>query len=340
MQKKIKSFTVLDDGYVVIQLAKKNDVDTYMASLIQKNKGLLPCVQDQKAKSKFYYDRRKFASLTDILNTYHFRRNEAITFLQHLFQHIQDVEEEYPIVLELDCVYVQQDLSTMAIVALPIHEHRNQENDMYNFLCEIMKLLHAEDEVNILGRLSLCLRNTNLSTYTILQELQRKFNNPLLTLLRWREQQQASKDRVLQNQLAMEELFSSLQRSYEVYKAPVEVKKDVSIQNETVELFPAKKVSCYLKDVNTTYELDGSKAIGRSEDCDIQIVDPAISSHHAMIHVEKDRVYLEDMCSSNGTCINKEVLQANQRYLLHHQDVILFAGIEMTFYKEKNANEQ
>ena len=54
-----------------------------------------------------------------------------------------------------------------------------------------------------------------------------------------------------------------------------------------------------------TYDITTPLVIlGRGTDCDLRLVDPGVSRHHAEIRVEDDDVVLVDLGSTNGTFVN------------------------------------
>jgi hypothetical protein len=54
-----------------------------------------------------------------------------------------------------------------------------------------------------------------------------------------------------------------------------------------------------------TYELQTPVTLlGRGTDCDLRLVDPGVSRHHAELRVENDQVILVDLGSTNGTFVN------------------------------------
>jgi hypothetical protein len=54
-----------------------------------------------------------------------------------------------------------------------------------------------------------------------------------------------------------------------------------------------------------TYEINTPLVIlGRGTDCDLRLVDPGVSRHHAEIRVEDGEVVLVDLGSTNGTFVN------------------------------------
>ena len=44
--------------------------------------------------------------------------------------------------------------------------------------------------------------------------------------------------------------------------------------------------------------------LGRGTDCDLRLVDPGVSRHHAELRVEGQQVILVDLGSTNGTFVN------------------------------------
>jgi hypothetical protein len=56
-----------------------------------------------------------------------------------------------------------------------------------------------------------------------------------------------------------------------------------------------------------TYELTSPVTmLGRGTDCDLRLVDPGVSRHHAELRVEDNEVVLVDLGSTNGTFVNGE----------------------------------
>jgi len=54
-----------------------------------------------------------------------------------------------------------------------------------------------------------------------------------------------------------------------------------------------------------TYELTAPVTmLGRGTDCDLRLVDPGVSRHHAELRVEDGEVVLVDLGSTNGTFVN------------------------------------
>ena len=54
-----------------------------------------------------------------------------------------------------------------------------------------------------------------------------------------------------------------------------------------------------------TYELQTPVTLlGRGTDCDLRLVDPGVSRHHAELRVETGQVVLVDLSSTNGTFVN------------------------------------
>lgn len=65
--------------------------------------------------------------------------------------------------------------------------------------------------------------------------------------------------------------------------------------------------------------------LGRSLDCDLAIVTPHVSRQHARLDLEGERLYVEDLGSSNGTMVNGK--RAAGRQQLRHDDELRFYDI-------------
>ena len=58
-------------------------------------------------------------------------------------------------------------------------------------------------------------------------------------------------------------------------------------------------------EAGSTYELQTPVTLlGRGTDCDLRLVDPGVSRHHAELRVEDDQVVLVDLGSTNGTFVD------------------------------------
>jgi hypothetical protein len=58
-------------------------------------------------------------------------------------------------------------------------------------------------------------------------------------------------------------------------------------------------------EAGSTYELTTPVTLlGRGTDCDLRLVDPGVSRHHAELRVEDGQVVLVDLGSTNGTVVN------------------------------------
>ena len=73
---------------------------------------------------------------------------------------------------------------------------------------------------------------------------------------------------------------------------------------------------------------DGQFVIGRGADCQLALDDALVSRRHAMITVEGDAVYVEDLGSRNGVKVNGSLIQA--RTCVEDGDRIRIGSQEMS----------
>lgn len=86
-----------------------------------------------------------------------------------------------------------------------------------------------------------------------------------------------------------------------------------------------------------TYELGSSVLVGRSEECDLRVVEGHPSRRHAQITVRDDGVHLEDLGSANGTFVNGQRVQGSRK--LAPGDKIRFDAAEFTLGTRGAARE-
>jgi pSer/pThr/pTyr-binding forkhead associated (FHA) protein len=63
------------------------------------------------------------------------------------------------------------------------------------------------------------------------------------------------------------------------------------------------------------------------------IPDSSVSSKHALLEVRSEAVYLTDLGSTNGTSVNKHVIQTNTKIMLHAGDQIAFGASMFSLQK-------
>jgi len=64
--------------------------------------------------------------------------------------------------------------------------------------------------------------------------------------------------------------------------------------------------------------------VGRAEDCQLRLASPLVSRHHCELTVEKERAWIRDLSSRNGTFVNGERVQRERS--LQDGDLICVAA--------------
>jgi hypothetical protein len=109
-----------------------------------------------------------------------------------------------------------------------------------------------------------------------------------------------------------------------IYKSPQQPTEAAS----PVELGVARELVS-LETSGNTHEIANRRVVlGRSKDCDIQIVDPNVSRRHAEVRQEGSAYWLVDLDSTNGVIVNGRRLK---RAKLENGDTIVLGSTELTF---------
>lgn len=76
------------------------------------------------------------------------------------------------------------------------------------------------------------------------------------------------------------------------------------------------------------YYVEGKSLIGRSEECDVFLVDPSVSRTHAIVEVVEGEPNVRDLGSTNGTFVNGARIESSA---LRSGDQLMFGNTEMRF---------
>ena len=80
-----------------------------------------------------------------------------------------------------------------------------------------------------------------------------------------------------------------------------------------------------------SYSIRENAVIGRSKKCDIYINDKYLSKEHARIFFDRDKFFIEDLNSTNGTFINGKEISSAHPVKLKDNDKISFGDVSFIF---------
>ncbi len=85
-------------------------------------------------------------------------------------------------------------------------------------------------------------------------------------------------------------------------------------------------------EAGSTYQLHTPVTLlGRGTDCDLRLVDPGVSRHHAELRIEDDQVVLVDRGSTNGTIVNGQPVR---RFVLVDGTTITLGRTTLVFRQD------
>jgi pSer/pThr/pTyr-binding forkhead associated (FHA) protein len=80
-------------------------------------------------------------------------------------------------------------------------------------------------------------------------------------------------------------------------------------------------------------EVGKTLQLGRTANNDIILSDSSVSSQHALLEVHSEAVYLTDLGSTNGSSVNKHLIQTKTKIMLHPGDQIAFGASVFSLQK-------
>jgi len=76
-------------------------------------------------------------------------------------------------------------------------------------------------------------------------------------------------------------------------------------------------------------EGEHTKTIGRTEQSDIQVAHPQVSSQHALLHQVGAQLFIEDLASANGTFVKGKRIPAKQRIAVEHGEKVFIGPMPL-----------
>ncbi|MCX7800641.1 MAG: FHA domain-containing protein [Fimbriimonadales bacterium] len=73
----------------------------------------------------------------------------------------------------------------------------------------------------------------------------------------------------------------------------------------------------------------GPNSFGRKAENDLRLPDPYVSGRHGLLEVDEEGVWVTDLGSTNGTFVNGERVEPNQRLRLSDGDLLKVGGLEL-----------
>lgn len=332
--KQVKEIVCLEEGYLKLTLASKKEFDAYMLEELNKQPQALRCMAKKRSSICFLYDISERISLRRYFTLYEFLELEAWQFLSQLFSVIAQLEKTFPLCIDLDWIYCDQEGKEFYFMILPIHERKTNQ-DWGCFLASLVQELHISYKESLIASCFLITKQKELQPQDILAHLRlwKKQHVWWERLRRFFLFYQKRKERITNNHLRLQEEWTKLRLSQHALQE--EAVPPVVLSSPTVALFP-KSVDAYLQDGNgRKYPLKELNVIGRGETCTLQLNDDTISQMHAQIIKETHGYELIDLSSSNGTKLNGVKLKPQAAMMVKHEDQLEFASLAFTFCEEE-----
>lgn len=325
MHPKLKKMEKREDGYLELQLKKREDFDEYLYGLMNEDKACIPCIRDPMHPVAFYYDLNKGVPLSTYLEGHAFCKYEFISFMIYFLESFIQVNVNKPIYIHFDYILLYEHQIQFLVFPLKGDGWKNQNQHMIRFLQRLMKMVHSDEEYEAIGFVYQCLKEEQLHIPA------------LLTKMKTFQEEQKKKvtffKRLFFKDVA---ILQGLPSTHEVRSLPFQIKEkreEVERQDcfETMVLFDR---SAYLEDVKTHEQitlLGDTFTIGRSVDNDLVLKQKEISAYHACIQTKEGR--LKDLSSSNGTSVNQKRIHDIK---LQDQDEIAFANVTFIYHKDSH----
>lgn len=331
MVEMFKKIDLREDGFIELTLKRVKDFDDYIYSQIQKDGSCLACVRDHRSKSKFYYDTKGYLTLKDYLHSHMFDKGEVLAFLIYILEFLVKANTSKPVSMQLEHIFISYDGNNVRFLVFPIQlDHWVfQKEESKQFLRLFIQEVRIVEGYEAIGYLAYAMKQPEVRLPSILQGLhdiqQQCIKKPTFIekLLRLDTKEEYF-IRNIPPQISYPENASNPMVLEEPTHFQVdENRKEESLHRETVDLFKEDDEGAYLEDVVSKEKVvifNDTFTIGRNIDNSLVIAHSYVSSYHAVI---KEKKYLEDLQSSNGTHVNDHKITTCE---LHHGDNIKFAN--------------
>lgn len=318
-----------NNGYLYVQIDEHVKFDAFIYDQIRMDEECLQPIQ--KAKNCLRYEINGLISLSCFLESYVFEREEGYRFLIQLLEHCLKVNRNKPIVMDVRFIYLPPRGNFLRFVAVPLNvEHWYlQKEECRAFAKYLAMHFQTKEAYEIIGFL---VRSTHGSEFSLTALLQ----GFLFLKGQYEEKikfwQRARKKAEQQTFIAREQQLQNFQKQPAVNEQ-TKVEERWSEEVKTCQLGDEKGRYAWLEGEKDSYALRGEELdIGRAQDCAITISDLSVSDHHLHLRKERNRWYIRDLKSQNGTFLNGKRVQREMR--LREGMVIQIAQFRLVFHEQ------
>ena len=314
MHPKLKKMEKREDGFLVVELKRKEEFDDYLYTLLLEDQSCIPCIKDPMQPQLLYYDLSKGVRLPTYLEGHSFVEGEFLSFTIFLLETFLRVNVSKPIYISLDYVFLFEKQVQFLVLPLQGDGWNNQGKHMQRFIRNLLKAVQTTQDYATIGFLYQRLKDDDLQLASFVHDCKVYQEKQITKLPFWQ--------RLLVNrqEYQLTGLPVVAQRQVQSFYQPPDKTASSSSLLETVMLVSNY---AYLEDVQTQQQFplcSKEVTIGRSPDNEIVLLQDNISAYHAIIDTTTWRI--TDLHSRNGTLVNKKRITET---ILKDQDRIQFA---------------
>lgn len=309
------------EDYLEINLSNTVTLNNKKRILYLHDDMYLTCFIHPKDESYILCDCGNHTSLKKYMLNYKVNQALLSSWLKSMIEALEEASPDCCI-LSIDTIFIHNETSQLQLLRLPITTH---ENNLIECINEIFEYINFDGDDEWLSQLYMTCKQRPFRVGTLLRFLEEKPHRSRFSFLFQRKKRE-------------EDTFF---QAFEVHEQfanynPVNEQTQLLEQDDfKTQVMMIQGQYGYLIDDNSQeyFISEMPFILGRQNTCQCVLSYPEVSKQHVKIDVENGQCVLFDMGSTNGTFVNDQRLEPQEKRSLKEGDVIGIANYKLTYHE-------